>query len=213
MFHLKSRLAKWLKERPDRHKTAIRLMDLFGLRWEHWSRVVLNRTLADHMRNLGPANLDVLEISGTHWADFGFRSYASVDYPQYDICKSALAESRYDVVIAEQVFEHIRSPWKAAGNVLTMLRPGGRLFISTPFLYRFHPAPEDNWRWTESGMRYFLSDVGFDDQGLITGSWGNLSCVKANLEAIPHWNRYLHSLENDPQYPIMIWAIARKSVV
>jgi hypothetical protein len=51
--------------------------------------------------------LEALEISGTHWAGFGFRSYRSVDRSECDLCAGPLEEERWDVVLLEQVLEHV----------------------------------------------------------------------------------------------------------
>ena len=48
------------------------------------------------------------------------------------------------------------------------------------------------------------------DQGDIkTASWGNQKCLNANLLK---WRRYgFHrSLANEPNFPVMVWPIARK---
>ena len=186
-------------------------MRLVGLEWEHWSRFVMNRTLAEFVRGLDFPKMDALEISGDHWRNFGFRSYRSADFPEYDVCQDPLGRDQFDIIFAEQVFEHIRAPRRAAQNVWQMLRPGGYFIISTPFLYRYHPVPEDCSRWTEVGMKYLLVEAGFPAEGIQTGSWGNQACVKANMSSIPHYNRWIHSLKNDPEFPIMVWAMARKS--
>lgn len=206
-----SRLASSIKSDPKKYELAKKLMRLGGLEWEHWSRVVMNRTLADFVRTLDYKNMRALEVSGNHWEKFGFGTHRSVDFPEYDVCQEPLEEGAFDIVFAEQVFEHIRKPGRAAQNVLKMLRPGGWFVVSTPFLYLVHPAPEDNWRWTQTGMKCLLTEAGFPEAGIQTNSWGNRACVKANFGGIPHYNRFFHSLRNEPNYPIMIWAMARKS--
>ena len=47
-----------------------------------------------------------LEISGLKWKDRGFASYTTVGFPGYDVCSNVL-EEKFDVIIAEQVFEHV----------------------------------------------------------------------------------------------------------
>jgi hypothetical protein len=73
---------------------------------DHWCRAVMNRETDRIVRQLGPADLDVLEISGSEWSEFGFRSYENVNWPEFDVCKDRLIRD-YDLIIAEQVFEHI----------------------------------------------------------------------------------------------------------
>jgi hypothetical protein len=174
-----------------------------------WARVVMNGETRRLVGALGPQRLDALEISGDKWKDFGFRSYRAADYPGYDVCEGPLPE-RYDVVIAEQVFEHLLWPYRAGRHVYEMLRPGGYFHVSTPFLLPVHGAPYDCSRWTETGLKYFLAECGFPLDLCTTGSWGNRACVTHYLKRGAKYRRWLHSLRNDPNTPIVVWALARK---
>jgi SAM-dependent methyltransferase len=162
---------------------------------------------------MGPCNLDVLEISaGATWRDIPFRSYRALDYPEHDICSQDLDPSldgSFDLIIADQVFEHLLWPYRAGRNVFRLLRPGGRFMVMTPFLIRVHEVPYDCSRWTETGMRCLLAECGFPINDVETVSWGNASALKASLVT---WGRvgWRKSLPNDPRFPITVWAVARK---
>jgi hypothetical protein len=56
-----------------------------------------------YVRSLDYSKMAALEISGSKWASFGFASYKSVHFPDYDVCQAALAEEAFDIIIAEQV--------------------------------------------------------------------------------------------------------------
>lgn len=176
---------------------------------EHWCRVELNRATREIVGALGLDRLNALEISGEHWKDMGFRSYRSVSFPEFDICDQMLDE-RFDLVIAEQVFEHLLWPLRAARNVFGMLVPGGRFLVTTPFLLRVHHSPVDCSRWTETGLRYLLAEAGFGLDDTKTGSWGNRACVISNLGRWTRYRRWLHSLDNEPDYPVVVWALAKR---
>jgi SAM-dependent methyltransferase len=110
----------------------------------HWCRVVMNQEIEKFIRSLDCPHIDALEISGAgSQGKYNFRSYRTVQYPDYDVCRAPLAEEQFDLVIAEQVFEHVLRPDLAAANVYKMLRPGGGFVISTPFLLKVHGAPLD----------------------------------------------------------------------
>jgi len=185
---------------------------LTGAEWRKWSRVVMNAEMRNLVCGLHPEDLDVLEISGTDWKDMNFRSYHDTQYPNYDLCESPLnGDASFDLIIADQVFEHLLWPYRAARNVLQMMRPGGYFLLSTPFLVRIHDEV-DCTRWTETGLRYFLIECGFDPEHIVTGSWGNRACIKANLN-LKKWARYrrnIHSLRNEPKFPYVVWALAKK---
>jgi len=200
---------KGVLPRPARRQ----LRTLLGWREEPWCRVVMNAKILEFVSSLPAAELDVVEISGTRWGkpEYGFRSYLRLEYPDYDVCTEPYGHDMCDLVFAEQVFEHVEDPERATANVLAMLRPGGTFVISTPFILKFHPIPRDFSRWTEEGMRAMLARAGFTD--IETSSWGNRKCIAADMYPGMNWrsyNAYLHSLKNEAQFPVMIWAFARK---
>jgi SAM-dependent methyltransferase len=172
-----------------------------------WCRQVMNTEVMNRVKSMPYKKLRVLEISGTEWKKFGFKSYKSLAYPQFDICKETIDE-QFDLIIAEQVFEHIEDPDTAAENILKMLRDGGTFLITVPFLIKYHPAPLDMYRWTKPALKYFLEKKGYNH--VETFSWGNKECLIGNLEDWPKYDVERHSLVNDEDYPIMVWGFACK---
>jgi len=175
-----------------------------------WARVVMNQDCERFLRSINHSTLSALEISPGYldtWKQVGFASYEGVDYPTYDVCTDVLPR-QFDVIVADQVFEHIRSPWRAARNILQMLRAGGHFIVMTPFLIKVHQFPIDCYRWTETGIRFLLEDAGFVN--IETHSWGNRACVVANFT---DWRSYgwWHSLKNEPDYPVVVWAFAQRT--
>jgi SAM-dependent methyltransferase len=177
---------------------------------DQWLRIVMNQETERLVRGLDPSRLSALEVSGDNWNRPGlFRKYRSVDYPEYDVCAGVL-EERFDLILADQVFEHLLWPYRAGKNVYQMLNPGGWFLVSTPFLLKIHNHPVDCSRWTETGMKYLLAECGFPLDKVQTGSWGNRACVKANFKRWQIYQRWRHSLKNEPEFPIAVWALAQK---
>ena len=176
-----------------------------------WARIVMNHETEALVQAIGPEDKSALEISGQSWLTRAkFKTFRSVNFPEYDVCAGLLGNEKFDVVIAEQVFEHLLWPYRAVRNVYEMLNPGGAFLITTPFLLKVHHHPVDCSRWTELGIRHLLAEGGFDLDRVTTGSWGNRDCVQANF---PRWQIYQswrHSLKNEPDFPIVVWALARK---
>ncbi|MGH6785540.1 MAG: class I SAM-dependent methyltransferase [Novosphingobium sp.] len=175
----------------------------------HVTRTVAYRAIDAWLDAQQCETWETLEIAaGWKWRQRTWGSYTEMNWPDHDICAAAL-DAQFDLVIADNVWEHLLHPWRAARNVLAMLRPGGVFINITPFMIRYHPIPSDCTRWTELGMRHFLGDVGFDADAIETGSWGNAAAVKANLH---RWSRtgWRRALPNDPNFPVTVWAIARK---
>ena len=176
-----------------------------------WARVVMIEAMQRLVGKLPRSQMRALEISGDNWQNAGFGSYRQASYPDFDICAGTLPD-RFDIIIADQVFEHLLWPYRAGRNAHTMLAPGGYFLLSTPFMIRIHNHPTDCTRWTEIGMKYFLAECGFAVENVETGSWGNRRCVVGNLKTFVPYRRRLHSLRNEPNYPMVIWALAQKSL-
>lgn len=192
-------------------RNSPRFRSLLGYEQTLWTRKVADEETRKLVSALAPASLSALEIAGRAWEAFGFSSYKSVHYPAFDICKEALDE-KFDLIIAEHIFEHLLYPYKAARNVHQMLRPGGHFLIITPFIYKVHRNPQDCTRWTEEGLKHFLAESGFDIQHTRSGAWGNRDCIEATFKKEYRlFNRHLHDLTNEADYPVVVWALAGKS--
>lgn len=75
-----------------------------------------------------------------------------------DICKrnNTLAGGSFDYVVCTEVLEHTLRPFDAVREIERILKPGGLLFVSTPFNFRIHGPLPDCWRFTEHGLRALL---------------------------------------------------------
>ncbi len=195
----------------EKHANKIKkVLDLLRYDYRHWTRPVMYSRCTDMLRQLPLKEMDVLEISaGQYWKTMDFKSFAEANFPEFDICQGVL-DRKFDLIIADQVFEHLLWPYRAAKNVYSTLRPGGYFLITTPFLIKVHAIPYDCTRWTETGLRYFLAECGFELENIQTGSWGNRNCVKSNFRK---WARrgWFGSLRNEPDFPVAVWALARKT--
>ena len=66
----------------------------------------------------------------------------------------------FDVVLCLQVLEHVPDPGAAVRELRRVVKPGGRVLLSTHGIYPFHPNPDDLWRWTHQGLeRLFLTNA------------------------------------------------------
>jgi len=189
---------------------GLKAVEACGYDRRNWLRIRQIEAFEDFLRSR-PGQTDVIEISpgwNNHWSKLPFRSYRSVDYPEFDICRQALPE-QFDIVIADQVLEHVARPHEAVRNIKAMLRPGGTALIATPFLFRVHARPHDYSRWTPAGLRSLLIEGGFTDDAIQTESWGNKACARAHIGGPVKDFGFGRDLSNDPEYPMMVWAFAR----
>jgi len=78
-----------------------------------------------------------------------------------DASRLPLADASFDAVVMLEVLEHLRHPRQALAEAARVLRPGGRLLLSMPFLYPIHDAPHDYQRLTVHGMIRDVEAAGF----------------------------------------------------
>lgn len=77
-----------------------------------------------------------------------------------------VADASFDLVLCLQVLEHVPDPPAAVRELRRIVRPGGRVLLTTHGVYPFHPNPDDLWRWTHQGLeRLFLAN----------GEWASVS--------------------------------------
>ena len=71
-----------------------------------------------------------------------------------DLCKGVgpLAENHFDLGICCSVLEHVEKPWLFAENLTRLIRPGGRLYMSVPWVWRYHAYPDDYFRFSHRGV-------------------------------------------------------------
>jgi SAM-dependent methyltransferase len=68
----------------------------------------------------------------------------------------------FDAVLSTQVLEHAQDPETYLAECFRVLRPGGRMLLSTHGIMVWHPDPVDHWRWTCGGLRHAVEQAGFE---------------------------------------------------
>lgn len=63
-----------------------------------------------------------------------------------------------DVFFCMEVLEHVKDPFKAVQEMLRVLRPGGIIVGSTPFLFPLHDEPHDYYRYTRYGLQHLFRE-------------------------------------------------------
>ncbi len=182
------------------------------------NRIVMQKSARGWIRALNPERLNVCEISGKWGEGFAFKSYSAYRYPEYDICAGPFLRDddrpmKFDLIIANQVWEHLDRPYAATKNVLKMLRKGGHFFVAVPFYIPYHGAPIDCSRWSARGLKNLLIEGGFDEEAIRAEQWGNRPAAARNLELPwpPEHDPQNDLLDDDPEFPICSWAIAQKT--
>jgi SAM-dependent methyltransferase len=173
---------------------------------QQWLRRQMDSSIAGMVEPLGPSTLDAVEVSGDAHARWPWRSYETLGYPDFDLCLTSAA-AQFDVVLCEQVLEHLADPFAAAEGLHDLARPGGHVIVSVPFLLRIHRFPEDYWRFAPKGLETLLERARLEVLEL--RSWGNRAAVRGNLSRFTRTLPW-RSLKDDPDCPLEVWALARR---
>ena len=101
--------------------------------------------------------------------------------------KFPLADAIFDGVLCSQVFEHVFTPEAFLSEIYRVLRPGGRLLLTVPFVWDEHEQPHDFARYSSFGLRALLERAGFEVVGQrksVAGSRALLQLLCAHLYKI-----------------------------
>jgi SAM-dependent methyltransferase len=71
-------------------------------------------------------------------------------------------DESFDAVLSTQVLEHVEDPGAYLAECFRVLRPGGRMLLSTHGFFIYHPDPVDYWRWTCAGLQRAITQQGFE---------------------------------------------------
>lgn len=90
----------------------------------------------------------------------------------WDGNKIPLENDSVDCVLATEFFEHVPYPEKILAEVKRVLKPGGLLLLTVPFIWPLHTMPYDEYRYTPFSLERILKNSGFDDINIkALGGW------------------------------------------
>ena len=94
-----------------------------------------------------------------------------------DILATAYAipvqENSFDSAICTAVLEHLEEPERALRESYRILKPGGAVIYTVPFIWHLHEEPRDFYRFTKYGLTYLFGKAGFEIVELqaLSGFW------------------------------------------
>jgi SAM-dependent methyltransferase len=102
------------------------------------------------------------------------------------------ADETFDTVLLLEVLEHVADARSVLANIARVLKPGGVLLLSVPFLYPLHDAPYDHRRFTAPGLEAAIRRAGLDAGKAIPRNRGfetiallaSIACAEAALDAV-----------------------------
>lgn len=103
-----------------------------------------------------------------------------------------LKSEQFDIVFASNVFEHLYEPKQIIQESARVLKVGGKMFASVPFLLMEHQAPFDFFRYTRFALEKMCKEAGFSSVKILslgstldvfkTTSFHFLKSVRSSLE-------------------------------
>lgn len=64
-------------------------------------------------------------------------------------------DEEFNLILCTEVLEHLIDPRAAVSEMRRVLAPGGKIILTTRFIYPLHDIPGDYWRFT----KYILKDL------------------------------------------------------
>lgn len=182
------------------------------------NQIIMHRSSRRMIKSLETELMDVAEISGKKGKGFKFKSYSQFRHPEYDICAGPFMTDegkprKFDLIMANQVWEHLDRPYAATKNIRKMLKKGAYFWLAVPFYIPFHAGPMDNSRWSARGLKNLLIECGFEEDAIVAKQWGNRNAALRNMEEVwpPEYDEANDPLDNDPDMPVCAWALAQKT--
>src|SRR3989344_4073532 len=96
-------------------------------------------------------------------------------FPEVDLVADAehlpFPNASVDAVVSESLLEHVDNPSAVAKEMLRVVKSGGVIYASAPFLTPYHASPDDFTRWTTSGLRALFAGAEIIETGVRSGPW------------------------------------------
>jgi SAM-dependent methyltransferase len=117
------------------------------------------------------------------WAGSLYDAHLEADIvaPLHDL---PVDDCRFDAVVCSQVLEHVPNPEASLRELHRVLRIGGTLWLSAPFVWPLHEQPYDFFRYSSHGLRALLTAVGFEDVD-VRGDTGYFTTLAVLLTGAP----------------------------
>ena len=94
--------------------------------------------------------------------------------------KTSLPDNYADIILSNQVLEHVDNPSGYLKEALRILKPGGSIILTTHGYWFYHPTPNDYWRWTSAGLKKIVEAEGYK----INSFYGILGLAASGLQLL-----------------------------
>ena len=95
-------------------------------------------------------------------------------------------DNTYDSIINIEVIEHIDEPLKAIKEMYRILKPNGKLYLTTPQSMGVHGYPYNYFNFTRGGLEYLFRKAGFK-KFIIKPRGGIFFEIATKVKEIPYY--------------------------
>ena len=202
--------ANEFKTNTDEHKSGINWLKSFlkqfpkvyyGI-WHTFCPVLMVQNGPRKILSFLSNNSVILNVgSGPERLGDEFINVDVFPFPEVDVIASArqlpFQDNSVDGIVSESMFEHVLNPNDVAKEMVRVLRPGGILYVSAPFIHPYHASPDDFTRWTTGGLKNLFEDLEPVETGIRSGPWS------AFLLFLAYWLGILFSFGSKKAAPFI----------
>lgn len=168
----------------EKHKTSERVLDL-GSAHSPYSAWFPNRVSVD----IDPeSNADIIA----------------------DAHNLPIEDGSENFVLCTEMLEHMYDPKKAVSEMYRVLKPGGKVVLTTRFMYGIHEAPYDYFRYTKYGLTELFKDFEILE---IKEETTNFETIGALIQRIVFQSRFIGGGLGDKIIKILLLVVAKSFVL
>lgn len=102
----------------------------------------------------------------------------------WDGNKLPFKNKKFELILMTEVLEHVHNVEKTLLEIRRVLKIGGKLLITTPFIWPEHEKPFDFQRYTSFGLKSLMNRLGFSiiyEKKLITNKYAIIEIINSEF--------------------------------
>jgi SAM-dependent methyltransferase len=116
-----------------------------------------------------------------------------------------LSDGSVDAVLATELMEHLSAPGSFISEVSRVLRGGGSLVLSVPFMEPLHEEPRDYYRFTPYSLHDLLGKHGLEVEWIKPkGGWWSVTLGSFTNQALYDWANPANAEGQRPNRPLAL---------